>query len=193
MSESDSGRRLSHVDSLGEGREVVQTLCEMVFGDDGGRLENVRLAWEVPPAAAGREGKRDGWRVYQCDVVGYEFSVPHGAPIPVILADHYDASDQYESTVARYVHPDLVGERGRLNERFVESIWSEIRASVASLSTAFNLLHAIQELEDIPDGSSSSPYHPVSSDETVGYDVVGDERPSESDSEGEGGLGETLE
>ena len=174
---STLAERVSALDVPVEACEEVETLCEMIFGDDCGHLENVRLAWEVPSSKAGREAEREGWRVYECDVVGLQFAVPHGAPIPVILADHYDSEGEHESILYRYVHPDLVEDREALHDRLLRHVQEEIQNSLASLSTSCNLLKALGELEELPDGASSHPYHPPSEDERIGYEPAEDERP----------------
>lgn len=179
--ESSLAEGIEALDIPPEAHENVRDLCHSVFADDCGHLENVRLAWEVPPSEAGQEADRDGWRVYECDVVGYRFAVPHGAPIPVILADHYDSEGEPESIVYRYVHPDLIESREVLADRLVQYLQKEIEESLASLSTAFNLLDALREMEELPFGASPHPYRPVSENKRVGYEPADDERPVEEE------------
>lgn len=163
-----------------EARKNVRALCEMVFGDDGGHLKNVRLTWEVPLPEAGEEAEREGWRVYECEVVGHQFAVPHGAPIPTIVADHYDSEGDRESLLYKYVHPDLVEDREALHDRLVRQVREDIRTRLASLSTSFNLLEALREVEEIPGGASPHPYRPGCPDERVGYEPAESERPLDS-------------
>jgi hypothetical protein len=164
-------------DASSGGRDKVRSLCEKVFGDDGGHLENVRLAWEVPPPDAGQPADREGWRVYECDVVGHQFFVPHGAPIPVILADHFDAEGEQESVLCKYVHPDLVEDREALLDRFLRHVRKDIRNHLAALSTSFNLLAALRDRDEIPAGSSPHPYRPYCTNDRVGYEGAVDQRP----------------
>lgn len=148
------GKSLSeHIERLDvplRARKDVQKLCTSVFGDEGGRLENVRLQWDVPPPDAGREAEREGWRVFECDVLGMSFSAPQDAPIPMLLAEHYDAEGTYSDVLYRYVHPSLIGNSDLFVEHLVQSLRDQIHESLAALSTSFNLLAALQELETLP-------------------------------------------
>lgn len=177
--ERSPGESADQLDISSRGREKVQELCEVVFGDDCGRLKNIRLGWQVPHPEAGREGEREGWRVYKCDVVGMGFAVPHGAPIPMLLADEVGTGtdDEPVSIAYRYVHPDLIRDRERLLDRLVRHVREEIRDNLASLSTSFNFLAALRDMDEVPDGSSPSPYRPVSEGTRVGYEPVDEERP----------------
>lgn len=179
--EGDPGKKVEQLDIPVQAREIVQELCEKVFGDACGHLENIRLAWQVPHSGAGREGEREGWRVYECDVVGMRFAVPHGAPVPMLLADEISAENERVSIVYRYVHPDLIENRDVLLDRLVEYVRDEIRSNLASLSTSFNFMAALREMDALPFGASPSPYHPQSSDEPVGYEPADGERPLDSE------------
>lgn len=172
--------RIEEIDIPVGVRDELKTVCGMIFGDDCGHLENVRLTWQVPDPNAGQEADRDGWRVYQCDVVGKRFAVPHGAPIPMIMADEHHSDKEPVSIVYRYVHPDLLDDHDVLIDRLVQHVHDEIEEHLAALSTSLNLLAALHEMDELPFGASPNPYRPSLKDETIGYEPV-DERPVESE------------
>lgn len=181
MENEDSDDSIVEVEISSESRQKIESLCTDVFGDAGGSLANLRLSWKVPPPDAGHEAERTGWRTYACDVIGHRFAVPHGAPIPVLAADHINSAGEQESILLRYVHPDLIDQPDVILDRLVYQLQEEVREHLASLSTTVNMLSALQDVDDLPFGSVPRPYQPTSSAERIGYEAAGKERPRQSE------------
>lgn len=181
MEDEDYTERTANLEISGESRQQIEALCADVFGDTGGYLTNLRLSWKVPPPDAGHEAERTGWRIYTCDVVGPQFAVPHGAPIPVLAADHFNSEGNHESTLLRYVNPDLIDQPEVIPDRLLHHLQDQVREHLASLSTALNMLEALQDEDELPFGSVPHPYQPPCSTEPVGYES--DDKPGSRESE----------
>lgn len=65
----------------------------------------------------------------------------------------------------RLVHPDLVYDHSQLLQELVSALDSEIFDFLYDLCDAFNLLHALSQMDELPE-SGADPYpSPVGSDE----------------------------
>ena len=159
-------------------RETVHELYETVAdGSEGGRFENVRLAFRVPPGRKAEKNwsNRAGWLVYRCELTSGQFAVPEGAPVPVIAADEPKPSGDGTWLHRRIVHPDLVYDHPQLLQKLVSALESEIFDLLHELCDAFNLLHALSQTDELPD-SGADPY-PKSRGGRRGYEAVGNIRP----------------
>ncbi|PEN11415.1 hypothetical protein CRI94_15375 [Longibacter salinarum] len=168
--------RIEESDIPIEGREPLKRLCQMVFDDDCGELKNIRVAWEVPDQNAGRSAPRDDWRIYECDVLGLRFSVPCGTPIPMILAEEHTPDGDVLSVVYRFVHPDFLTNTDALLDNLVQHLQDEIQDRLASLSTTYNLVTALHDMETLPIETSAP--ESVARTNDRGYERI-DESPLE--------------
>lgn len=175
---------LSEAGASVELRSDAHRLYEAVTddGSEGGSYENVRLAFRVPPEheAEGSWTKRTSWLVYRCDVTGSKFAVPKGAPVPVLAANEPKRSGEGAWLRTKILHPDLVYDRPQLLRELVRSLDGEILDLLHELCEAFNLLSALSEMDDLPDGGAADPY-PSCRGERRGYEAVGNFRPACSD------------
>jgi hypothetical protein len=162
-------------------RGTVHELYETVTSDgsEGGRYENVRLIFRVPPEyeAEGKYSHRAGWLVYRCGLTGNKFAVPKGALVPMLAADKPKSDGEGTWLKTPYVlHPDLMCNRPQLLEELAWEIDAKIFDLLYELCEQFNLLGALSEMEELPD-SDADPY-PKYRGERNGYEIVGDRRPA---------------
>jgi hypothetical protein len=161
-------------------RETVHELYETIAGDgsEGGRFENVRLAFRVPAKrkAEGTYSRRSGWLVYRCGLTGSPFAVPKEAPVPMLVMDKPRPGEDGTRLQAKMIHPDLAHDRPQLLQELARTLDSEIHDLLYQLCDAFNLLEALSQLKRLPDCGVADPY-PKRGGERSGYEDVEDFRP----------------